>query len=338
MIKRLLCTLCAVALVLCVVACDSKEAEKVKIGVSFGVGEAVRWPKEMANMEARAKELGAEFEGRINKPNSPKSQMEDCLELLAGGIDVLILTPRDVNKTDEIITVARQRNVKVISYARATMDGTVELFVGFDCYKIGQNMGQHLTELMYRGDLIILKGDKDDFNTPLLYYGAMKFIRPLVDSGDINLILDEYVDNWSVENAKKIVRDALVANNNSVDAILAPNDALAGACAEVLKELNITKKVIITGMDAELAAAQRIVRGTQDVTVHLDLAGLASRAVDEAYNLATKKTVSINSSINNEKKDKISAYLMNGKVVTLQNIDKILIEPGVYTREQVYGE
>lgn len=337
MIKHVLSCLCAAALLLSVSACDKASTENVKIGVSLGVGGAARWPAELAAMEERAKELGVAFEGRLNKSDTPKTQLEDCLELIAGGVNVLILTPRNVNKTDEITTYARQHNVKIISYARATMDGTVDLFVGFDCYKIGQSMGQHLTEKVYRGNIIILKGDRADFNTPLLYYGAMKYIRPLVDNGDLNIIMEEYVDDWSTENAKKLVRDALTANSE-VDAILAPNDALAGACIEVLKELNITRKLIVTGMDAELPAVQRVAQGTQDATVFLDLKILARKAVEEAHNLATKKTVNVNSAIDNDKKDKINAFLVNGKVVTRENIDKVLIEPGVFTREQIYGK
>lgn len=36
----------------------------------------------------------------------------------------------------------------------------------------------------------ILKGDKNDFNSPLLYDGAMISIRPLVERGAIHMILD----------------------------------------------------------------------------------------------------------------------------------------------------
>ena len=37
------------------------------------------------------------------------------------------------------------------------------------------------------------------------------------------------------------------------------------------------------------------------------------------------------------KGEKIKAYLITGEMVTKENIDKILIESGYYTKEQVYG-
>ena len=48
-------------------------------------------------------------------------------------------------------------------------------------------------------------------------------------------------------------------------------------------------------MDAELAAIKRILAGTQDATIYMDLRELAYAAVDEAYNLAheEKRSTSI---------------------------------------------
>ncbi|WP_308774991.1 substrate-binding domain-containing protein [uncultured Bilophila sp.] len=337
MMKNWLSCMCVLLLAFSLIGCKD-ESRKVKIGVSLGVGPAARWRAEKDFMEERAKEIGADIEVRLNLGDKPKTQAEDCFEMLSDGIDVLIITPRNVRNVDEILTYAKQRNVKVISYARAVMGGSVELFIGYDCYKIGQSMGQHLTEKVYRGDIIILKGDADDFNTPLLYYGAMKYIKPLVESGDLKVVLDTHVPKWSPAEAKKRVKEAVAANGNHIDAILASNDLLAGAGAEALKELGVGNHVVITGMDAELAAVKRILAGTQDATVYMDLKELAYAAVDEAYSLATKNKVNVNSELVNDRTNKINAFLINGKVVTRENIDKVLIEPGHFTKEEVYPE
>lgn len=324
---------------LCIVSsgCDGI-SPKPKIGVSMGVGGATRWVKEKGFMEERAKELGVELEVRINTDEQAKTQLQDCIELVDSGIDVLVLTPRDVRKSDAIIAYAKQKNVKVISYARALMGESIDLFVGYDIYKIGQSLGRHLVEKVYQGNFIVLKGDEHDFNSLLLYYGGMKFIEPLVKSGNIKILGDEFVVGWSIENAKKLVKDIIIANNYIVDAIFAPNDKIAGACVSVLKELEINRPVVITGMDTELVAIKRLVAGTQDVTIFLDFKALARTAINEAYNMATKKKLNINSEIDNESHAKIAAYLVNGQIVTKENIDKLLIEPGHYTREQVYGQ
>lgn len=342
-ILRIVClvliSLCLGFASLCLPACDNAaNSPKGKVGISFSKGSASRWKKEAAFMQERANALGLDVDIRFDTSGDPEKQVVDCLELIDEGVSVLIIMPRNVKQMGEVLVYAAQKGVKIISYARAMMDGKVDLFVGYDCYKIGQSLGKHLTEKVYKGDVIVLKGDPDDFNTPLLYYGAMQYIRPLVGEDGLRIILDSYVAKWSPSEAKKLVKEAVAANNNHVDAIFAPNDKLAEASAAALQELNVTTPVVITGMDAELAALKRLVNGTQDVTVYLDLKDIAYAAVDEANNIIKRKEMRVNSVLDNDKDEKIKAYLVNGKIVTRENIDKVLIEPGYYSKEEIYGK
>lgn len=331
-IRLLLCLFLALSYL---AGCES--GPPPKIGISFGVGNAVRWTKEIGYMQDRAMALGVEAEVRFNKTDTPKTQVEDCKEMIDNGIAVLVLVPRDARKVEEILTYAKKKNVKVVSYARAIMGEKIDLFVGYDTYRIGKNMGLHLTERVYKGNIAILKGDMNDFNTALLYDGGMTHIRPLIEQGDMKVILDEYIPGWSAEIAKKLLTEAIMKNDYKIDAVFAHNDTFAGVAAEVVKGLGIQNTVIITGMDADLAAARRIAVGTQDMSVYMDLKDMAYTAINEAYNLAVKKKPTVNSRFNNESDFKIDAYLVNGKLVMRSNLDKVLIETGVYTREQVYG-
>lgn len=90
--------------------CD--DAPKPKIGISFGVGEAKRWPAEKGYMEERAQELGMEVETRFNKADAPKTQMQDCFELIDSGISVLILIPRDAGKRTKSSRMRRKRTLR----------------------------------------------------------------------------------------------------------------------------------------------------------------------------------------------------------------------------------
>lgn len=333
MLKRAILFICTALLIIGVTGCSGND-KKVKLGVSLGVGAATRWEQEKIYMEEHAKELGAEIEVRLNKTDQPKTQQQDCFELIDSGIDVLIITPRDVNNVGEIIEYANSKKVKVISYARAAVGKKLDLFVGYDSGRIGQLMGQYLSEVVYQGDYILLKGDPNDHNADLLYDGAMRYIDPI--RPDINIILDASVEGWSPVKAKAMVIKALQANGNKVDAILAPNDKIAGACAEALAELKIEKHVFITGMDAEIAALRRIVAGKQGMTFYLDLREIAYAAIDEAYNIATNKPVNVNAKFDNKTPTGVSANLIVGKSITKQNLNKILIDSGVFTTEQIY--
>lgn len=333
--KRIISLVCiAVLFSVSLSGCGSAK-QNVKIGVSFGVGSAIRWQHEKEYMEQQAKKLGVDIEVRLNQTDKPKTQKQDCFEMIDSGIDVLILTPRDVNKVKEILDYAKEKNVPVVNYARVVLGEKVDLFVGYDSSRIGQRLGQYLSEIVYEGDYIILQGDPGDNNATLLYQGAMRYISPIEDN--INILLDAPVKGWSPDEAKKMVIEAISSNNNNVDAILAPNDKIAGACVDALKELGISKHVVITGMDAEIDAAKRIVAGTQDVTIYMDLNELACTAVNEAVHIARNETVNVNSEFDNQSEGTIKANLITGQLVTKENLDKILIDSGYFTKKEVYG-
>ena len=315
------------------------------IGVSLGVGNSSRWKQEKVYMEEKAKELGAGIEIHLSEVFEGTSQMEDCISLLNSGIDVLIMRPKDTEGIDEVFKLAKQKNVKIICFASLVDKLPVDLFVGYDC-EIGGEVGKYLSEMVTSGDYILLSGPSEDkFVSSYLYNGAMKYINPI--RSDINIILDTSVPGWKPDAAKDLVREAII-KNNKVDAILAPNDGIAGACVEVIDELGITDPVVITGMDSQLEAVRRIVAGTQSCTVYMDGRTLANTAIEEAYKLAQGEKAAANAEIDNggsvpvranliNKNMLVPANLISGQLVIKENLDKKLIDSNYFTYEEVYG-
>lgn len=336
MLKKILLYLGLMIFFISLIGCKDINKSKGKIGVSLAVGNAARWEQEKEYMQKRADELGVEIEIKLNIKNESKTQEKDCFELINSGIDVLIITPRNGNDMSKIIKYAEKNKVKIISYARIILKEKIDLHIGYDSKRMGQMQGQYLAEKVYRGNYIILKGDENDDNANLLYEGALRYIEPI--KNDINIILDTSISNWSPKVAKELVMSAIKANNNEIDAILAPNDKIAEGCAEALEELNIKKNVAITGMDAELSAIRRILNEKQDVTIYMDLKELADTAIDEAFNMIQNKPVNINAEYDNKSGKKIASHLITGRLVTKQNIDRILIENKVFTKEEIYNE
>lgn len=333
--KKMIGILCLFTILFVTGCAPKKTISDVKIGVSFGVGNAQRWANEEQYMIDRAAELGVQIETRLNKTDTPKTQVEDCKEMIDSGIDVLIFTPRDANNVEEILSYAASKDVKVVNYARAVLKQKVDLFIGYDSDKIGQMMGQYISEMVYEGDYIILSGDENDNNAKLLYDGVMRYIDPIKDS--IHILYDGPVAGWSTDTAKDIVRNVVRENGNQVDAILAPNDKIADACIQVLQELGVQQHVVITGMDAELIAAKHIVNGKQDMTIYMDLQQLANTAIDEAVHMAMNEDVIVNAEFDNQSGQMIRANLINGKIVTAKNLDSVLIDSGYLDKDAVYG-
>jgi len=94
--------------------------------------------------------------------------------------------------------------------------------------------------------------------------------------------------------------------------------------------------VVVTGQDADLAAIRRIIHGTQSMTVLKDTRQLGKRAVDAAINFVEGKQVNTTGKKNNGKMD-VPTLLFQPVLIDKNNIDSIIIESGLYTKEQVYG-
>ena len=181
----------------------------------------------------------------------------------------------------------------------------------------------------------MLSGSPTDNNAAMFKAGAMKVIKPLADKGDIKILMEQAVKDWQPSEAMKLVENALTANENKIDAILAPNDGTAGGAIQALAAQNLSGKVPVTGQDAELSGAQRIVEGTQSMTVFKDTRKLATAAIDAAEKILSSKEVEITRKINNNKGD-INSLLLTPIVVDKNNIDKELIESGYLSKEEVY--
>src|SRR5256886_15811120 len=152
----------------------------------------------------------------------------------------------------------------------------------------------------------------------------MKYIKPLADKGDIKIVMDQFVKDWQPSEAQKLCEQALTANQNKVDAVLAPNDGTAGGCIQALASQGLAGKVPITGQDAELSGAIRIVQGVQSMTIFKDTRALGKKAIEMAVDIAGGKSIDTGGQVvNNNKKNAPSALRTPG-IITKQNLDNAL--------------
>ncbi len=308
---------------------DGEDA-KIKVGLSLPTQREERWVRDKEKMEQVAAELGIELIVRVADANM-QEQITQVEALLTQGIDVLILAPHDAAAAASLVEKANAEGVPVISYDRLiTNTNKLDVYLSFDNVKVGELQGKFITELVPEGKYIIMSGAPTDNNAKLFKEGAMKYIQPLIDSGKIEVIAEQAVDNWVPENALRIVEAALAANNNEVDAILAPNDGTAGAAIQALIAQGLGGKVPITGQDAEKAAAKRIVEGTQSMTIFKDTRDLGQKAIELAIQLAKGENINTNATVANGVID-VPSVLLEPTVVTADNIREVLVDSGYIT-------
>jgi D-xylose transport system substrate-binding protein len=311
-------------------------AESLKIGLSLPTQAEERWVRDKNTMVETAKALGVDLRVQITNNDAAK-QVAQSENLLAQGVKVLILAPHDAESAAVIVQKAKKAGVKVISYDRLILNSEPDVYVSFDNEKVGEMQGDYLTKLVPKGNYVVLAGAPTDNNAKLYRDGAMKFIQPLVDKGDIKIVMDQSVKDWQPSEAQKIMEQALTANQNKIDAVLAPNDGTAGGAIQALAAQGLAGKVPVTGQDAELSASIRIVQGTQSMTIFKDTRLLGTKAVELAVKMAKDEPIAseINAKLNNKKID-VPSVLLPIVVVDKASLDKTLIDSGYLKRELVY--
>jgi D-xylose transport system substrate-binding protein len=331
--KRLLSTLVGL---LAVLLAPAALAADLKVGLSLPTQREERWVKDKQVMEAEAKKAGIDLRVQVTDNDAAK-QVAQCENLISQGVKVLILAPHDASSAAVIIDKAAKAGIKVISYDRLVTNSTLDYhYLSFDNVKVGELQGEFITKRQPKGTYLVLAGSPTDNNAKLFREGAMKYIKPLADKGDIKIVMDQFVKDWQPSEAQKLCEQALTANQNKIDAVLAPNDGTAGGCIQAMAAQGLAGKVPITGQDAELAGAIRIVQGTQSMTIFKDTRELGKRAVQMALELAQGKPIDTQGRVVNNGKKDVPSVLLTPFVVTKDNLDELLIKSGYLTKEKVY--
>ena len=331
--SKALLTMCAGVLSL---AASPATAAGVKVGLSLPTQREERWVKDRKAMEEEAKKKGIDLRVQVTD-NDASKQVAQCENLISQGIKVLILAPHDASSAAVIIDKAAKAGIKVVSYDRLVTGSQLDYYyLSFDNLKVGELQGEFITKKVPKGTYIVLAGSPTDNNAKLFREGAMKFIQPLAQKGDIKIAMDQFVKDWQPSEAQKLCEQALTANRNKIDAVLAPNDGTAGGCIQALAAQGLAGKVPITGQDAEVTGAIRIVQGAQSMTVFKDTRALAKKAIEMADDLANGKPIETGGkTVNNNKKD-VPSVLLEPIIVTKDNLDDVLINSGYLKKGQVY--
>jgi D-xylose transport system substrate-binding protein len=308
----------------------------VRIGFSMDTLKEERWQRDKQLVEQHAKEVGAVLDIQVANGDDAV-QTEQADNMLTKGVDVLIVAPHNGDIAASIVEAAHRKGVPVIAYDRLIRNSDVDLYISHQVERIGEMQAEYALQHVPKGNYVLIGGSPTDFNALLLRQGQDKVLKPAVDRGDVKEISNQFAREWKAEEALRLTEDALTKTGNNIQAIIASNDGTAGGAISALEAAGLGGKVLVTGQDAQRDACQRIVKGTQTMTVYKPIKPLAYGAVDAAVRLAKKEPVSAPDKINNGKKD-VPAILLQPIVVDKNNIDATVIKDGYHTHQEIYGQ
>ncbi|KQW96616.1 sugar ABC transporter substrate-binding protein [Massilia sp. Root418] len=308
------------------------DAKNPKIGFSIDDLRVERWTRDRDFFNAEAEKLGAKVFVQ-SADASEQRQIAQIENLISRGVDVLVIVPYNATVLNNAIREAKKAKIKVVSYDRLILNSDIDAYISFDNVKVGELQADAVTKLKPKGNYYLLGGAPTDNNAKMLREGQMKVLQPLVDKGDIKIVGKQWVKDWSAAEAMTIVENALTANGNKIDAIVASNDGTAGGAIQALTAQKLGGKVPVSGQDADLAAVKRVISGTQAMTVYKPLKLIASEAAKLAVQLVRNEKPAYNAVYENGMK-KVDTILLKPIPLTKANVN-VLVDDGFYTKAQL---
>jgi D-xylose transport system substrate-binding protein len=212
-----------------------------------------------------------------------------CDSMINKGVNVLMIVNLDSESGSACLKKAADAGIQSIDYDRLTLGGGASYYVSFDNVVVGELMGKGLQTCLEeknktKANIVFINGDPTDNNAALFKQGYQQALQPKIDSKDYTLVGDQ-TGVWDANKAGTAFEQIYTSANGKVDGVVSANDTMAGGIVARLAANGLDGEVPVTGQDASIEGLQRVLAGTQCMTVYKDTALEAKAASDLAIAL-----------------------------------------------------
>jgi D-xylose transport system substrate-binding protein len=325
----------------------------VKVGLSFSDFATERWKNEEVLMTALLEDKG--YEVLSAEANHDVVMQNNQIEnMVAQGVSAIIVVAEDGDAITTAVDAAANEGVLIIAYDRLIKSPKIAAYVSFNNTEVGRQQALGvLTALDIEGGtwtvdnpvkLVKLGGSPTDNNAILFRQGQDEILQPYVDEGIINVVADQWVDNWDANNALSIMENILTAQDNAIDAVVASNDGTALGALEAMKAQGLAGIVPISGQDATAAGCNSIVKGELTVSILKDIRNLSPLAVDLTDQLLKGESADLveytMAELTNDPtlEGTVMAYFLPVEQVNADNVYDLVVVSGFQSYDDVYRD
>ena len=276
---------------------SARAADGILVGFSFPSFEHFRWAHDRHYFETRADELGMKYivQGADEDVTKQDSQVD---AMLSQNIKALILIPVNIDAGKDLVErVKKDAGIPVVSYNYVVPSPKLDYWCARDNYLVGEIQAKEALKRAKKGNWAIVSGPNGVDVARQKTEGAMRVLKPYVDSGEIKIVSHEWHDAWRSEGALHQVENALTLTKNDLQAVIANEDGLALGSLRALNEQGLAGKVFVSGEDVFPEVAREIVKGNISVSAWTDLIQMGRSAADAAFALAQGKKPEANDKV-----------------------------------------
>jgi ribose transport system substrate-binding protein len=302
------------ALLLCLT--PAAMAADCKVGLTMPSLNAPYFAAQVAAVEAAAKEKGCEITTADSQSDFSK-QISDIEDMVAKGVQILIVNPRDQEALVATVDAASKAGVKVV-----VMDSTLNpkanviTQVRSSSDENGRLVGDWIAKKM-KGTpikMLLLSGNQGNPGGLERRMGVVKGIveGQLVNEGAVNLqILGQGWGDWATDGGLKAAEDLLQAHPDA-NLIVGENDSMVLGAAQAVKAAGLKDILLTAAADGQREALEMIKDGTYGATGLNDPDLVGRTAFDIGYKAFKGELPS----------DLPKLYLTPADVISKDNVDK----------------
>ncbi|MDM7998543.1 MAG: substrate-binding domain-containing protein, partial [Dehalococcoidia bacterium] len=326
--------------------------EKIKVGLSFSDFATERWKNEEVLLRKLLEEKGYEVLSQ-EANHDVKAQNDQIDNMVSQGVKGLIVVAEDGDAVVTSVDKAADAGVKVIAYDRLIKTPKIAAYLSFNNVAVGNGQADGVMkavdienwDVAKNGKLRLVKlgGSPTDNNAILFRKGQDEILAKYEDK--IEVVADQWVDNWDAANALKMMENILTAAGNDIDAVVASNDGTALGALQAMKAQGLAGKVPISGQDATADGCNSIVKGELTVSILKDIRDLSPLAVNTLDTLLKGGTVSglknyTMAELTNDdtKTGEVPCLFLKVQQVTKENVYDLVVKSGFQSYDDVYRD
>jgi D-xylose transport system substrate-binding protein len=259
-----------------------------------------------------------------NAQGSDATQISQAESAITNGAKVIVISPLDETTGKAIVAKAAAAKIPVIAYDGLLTGAKINFYVSFDPAQVGNMPGQFVVAHAARGsNIVMINGDQTADTGRHFKQGALAALNPAFQSGALKLGYTADTPQFDPSKAQQEMEAALTRLSNKVGGVLVANDGMAAGVVAALMAQHLAGKAIVTGQDATVAGLQRILTGTQSMTVYKSIPAEAQAAAVVAVGLIRGKSNAVRSVA--------KTTVSNGA----GNVPSLLLQPVVITKSNV---
>jgi len=332
------------------------------VGVTMPTKASERWIHDGDNIKAALEKQGYQVDLQYAENDIP-TQVNQIENQITKGAKALVIASIDGTAITTQLQEAADKKIPVIAYDRLIRNSpNVDYYATFDNAKVGVEQATSLlvglglkkadgSEGDAKGpfNIELFAGSPDDNNATFFFNGAMSVLQPYLDKGTLVVKSNQKdfktvaILRWDPATAQKRMEDVLTSSYGGgalVQGVLSPYDGLSIGILSALKSNGYGSGTqpypIVTGQDAEVASVKSIIAGEQYSTVYKDTRELAAVTVKMADALLKGGKPEVNNTKDYDNGKKVvPSFLLQPVTVDKANYQKVLIDSGYYTADQI---